>query len=108
MCSGSEAGSYLRLIDFMHHSTLGLRVIKKTKKFGGDPRPKVRRSKGSRRRFERKPPHCLNGSTKNAPKNSRSSCVSGAGLRFGALNHKPYTLKARELFSSFEKAPSHA
>ena len=29
MCSGSEAVSYLRLIDFAHHSTLGLRVIKK-------------------------------------------------------------------------------
>ena len=29
MCSGSEAGSYLKLIDFMYHSTLGLRVIKK-------------------------------------------------------------------------------
>ena len=26
MCCGSEAGSYLRLIDFMYHSTLGLRV----------------------------------------------------------------------------------
>ena len=24
MCSGSEAGSYLRLIDFVYHSTLGL------------------------------------------------------------------------------------
>jgi len=34
MCSGSEAGSYLRLIDFVYHSTLGLRVIKKTKKAG--------------------------------------------------------------------------
>ena len=32
MCSGSEEGSYLRLIDFVHHSTLGLRVIKKKKK----------------------------------------------------------------------------
>ena len=31
MCSGSEAGSYLRLIDFVYHSTLGLRVIKKKK-----------------------------------------------------------------------------
>ena len=31
MCSGSEAGSYLRLIDFVHHSTLGLRVMKKKK-----------------------------------------------------------------------------
>ena len=31
-CSGSEAGSYLRLIDFVHHSTLGLRVIKKKMK----------------------------------------------------------------------------
>ena len=31
MCSGAEAGSYLRLI--VYHSTLGLRVIKK-KKFG--------------------------------------------------------------------------
>jgi len=29
MCSGSEAGSYLRLIDFVYHSTLSLRVIKK-------------------------------------------------------------------------------
>jgi len=33
MCSGSEAGSYLRPIDFVYHSTLGVRVIKK--KFGG-------------------------------------------------------------------------
>jgi len=32
MCSGSEAGSYLRLIDFVYHSTLGLRAIKKKKK----------------------------------------------------------------------------
>jgi len=32
VCSGSEAGSYLRLIDFVYHSTIGLRVIKKTKK----------------------------------------------------------------------------
>jgi len=29
MCSGSEAGSYLRRTDFVYHSTLGLRVIKK-------------------------------------------------------------------------------
>ena len=28
----SEEGSYLRLIDFVYHSTLGLRVIKKKKK----------------------------------------------------------------------------
>jgi len=32
MCSGSEAGSYLRLIDFVYHSTLGLRVIRKKKR----------------------------------------------------------------------------
>jgi len=32
MCSGSEAGSYLRLIDLVYPSTLGLRVKKKTKK----------------------------------------------------------------------------
>ena len=31
MCSGSEAGAYLRLIDFVYHSTLGFRVIKKKK-----------------------------------------------------------------------------
>ena len=31
MCSGSEAGSYLRFIDFVDHSTLGLSVIKKKK-----------------------------------------------------------------------------
>ena len=34
MCSGSEAGSYPRLLDFLYHSTLGLRVIKKK---GGGP-----------------------------------------------------------------------
>jgi len=32
MCSGSKAGSYSRLIDFVYHSTLGLRVIQKKKK----------------------------------------------------------------------------
>jgi len=31
ICSGSEAGSNLRLIDFVYYSTLGLRVIKKKK-----------------------------------------------------------------------------
>ena len=30
-CSDSEAGSYLRLVDFVCHSTLGLSVIKKKK-----------------------------------------------------------------------------
>ena len=32
MCSGSEAGSCLRLIDFVYQPTLGLRVIKKKKR----------------------------------------------------------------------------
>jgi len=31
MCSGSEAGSYSRVKDFVYHSTLGLRAIKKKK-----------------------------------------------------------------------------
>jgi len=38
MCSGSEASSHLRLIDFVYHSTLGLRVIKK-KRFTVSPAP---------------------------------------------------------------------
>ena len=42
MCSGSEAGSYSRLIDFVHHSTLVLRVIKKEEKDrGANTRPGV-------------------------------------------------------------------
>jgi len=32
MGSGSEAGSYLRFIDFVYHSTLGLKVIKKRRR----------------------------------------------------------------------------
>ena len=32
MCSGSEAGSYERLMDFVYHSSLGLRVIQKKQK----------------------------------------------------------------------------
>ena len=31
MCSGSVAGSHLKLIYFVYHSTLGLRVLKKKK-----------------------------------------------------------------------------
>jgi len=36
MCSGAEAGSYLRLTYFVYQSTLGLRVIKKKKKKRGN------------------------------------------------------------------------
>ena len=32
MCSGSEAGSHLRLIDCVYHSTLGWTVMNKKKK----------------------------------------------------------------------------
>ena len=32
MSYGCEAGSYLRRIDFVYHSTLGLRVIRKKRK----------------------------------------------------------------------------
>ena len=34
MCSGSEACSYLRLVDFVCHSTLGLKVIKRERERG--------------------------------------------------------------------------
>jgi len=44
MCSGSEACSYLRLIDCVYHSTLGLRVIKKKK----EPRASEGRGRNSR------------------------------------------------------------
>jgi len=37
MCSGPKAGSYLRVIDFVYLSTLGLRVI--TKKMGAATSP---------------------------------------------------------------------
>jgi len=40
--SGSEARSYLRLLDFVYHSTLGLRVIRKTKKSGALARCSMR------------------------------------------------------------------
>ena len=40
ICSGSEAGSYVRLIDFGYHSTLGLRIIQKKKKYEGFGTPK--------------------------------------------------------------------
>ena len=45
MCSGSEAGSFLRLIGFVHHSTLGLRVIKKKNNNHSIHIPIVQRSK---------------------------------------------------------------
>ena len=39
MCSGSETGSYLRLIDLVYHSTPGVRVIKKNKVSIMNPEP---------------------------------------------------------------------
>jgi len=39
MCSGSEAGSYLRLIDLVYQSTLGLRVMKKKRSSVFSPPP---------------------------------------------------------------------
>ena len=48
MCSGSEAGWYLRLIDFVYHSTLGLRVIKKKRRQGLGVRPGRGGGRGSR------------------------------------------------------------
>ena len=41
MCSGSEACSYVRLIDSVYHSTLGLRVMKNKKKCTPHPPPQV-------------------------------------------------------------------
>ena len=35
MCSDSEAGLYLRLVDFVYHSILGSRVTKKKKRWAG-------------------------------------------------------------------------
>jgi len=35
-CSGTEAGSYVRPIDFVYHSTLGLRVIKRSRRREGN------------------------------------------------------------------------
>ena len=40
ICSGSEEGSSLRLIDLAHHSTLGLTVIKIKKK--ANPKAEIR------------------------------------------------------------------
>ena len=38
MCSGSEAGSYLRRIDFVYRSTLDLRVITTPESQKGSPK----------------------------------------------------------------------
>jgi len=47
MCSGCEAGSYSRLIDFVYHSTLGLREIKKKKKELDEGGHQTRGARGS-------------------------------------------------------------
>jgi len=45
MCSGSEAGSYLRLIDSVYDSNLGWRGMKKKKKVSGvGPLPSEKRT----------------------------------------------------------------
>ena len=45
MRGGSEPGSYSRLIDFVYHSTLGLRISKKRKKDARRPGRKARNKK---------------------------------------------------------------
>ena len=57
-CRGSEAGSYLRLIEFVHHSTLGLRVIKKKKKKRGETSLALRSSASSAWRSNCCPRQC--------------------------------------------------
>ena len=56
ICSASEAGSYLRLIDFGYHSTLGLNVIKERKR--PVPRVRIPRWEHLRGRRNRLPDHC--------------------------------------------------
>jgi len=47
MCSVSGAGSYFRLIDFVYHSPLSLRVIKKDRCFWyASPRSTLRKQEG--------------------------------------------------------------
>ena len=55
MCSGSEAGSYLRLIDFEYHSTLGLRARKDKKVLVCDPEIGEAPAKVALFMFEREP-----------------------------------------------------
>jgi len=50
MGGGSQEGSYSRLIDFVHHSTLGLRVIKKRKYIQLSARPREAGVQGRERR----------------------------------------------------------
>ena len=50
MCSCSEAGSYLRLIDLVYHLTSGLRVLKKKKAQGIRARQRQGVSAGERER----------------------------------------------------------
>ena len=47
MCSGSEEGSYLRLIDLVYHSTLGLRVIPASRRPAAGPGMPGRIPKGT-------------------------------------------------------------
>jgi len=53
MCSGSEEGSYLRLIDFVYHSTLGVRIIKKKKKHRSLPAARATRIAAARKALKR-------------------------------------------------------
>ena len=47
MCSGSEAGSYSRLIDFVYHSTLGLRVRKRRERVPPGERGQIGAPRGA-------------------------------------------------------------
>ena len=84
MCSGSKAGSYLRLIDFVHHSTLGLRMTK-NKQLGEEQGP----TRNSRCR----------GSTR------RSRCRGRQAGRWSGRGPPPYTLNPLSLSLSLPLSP---
>ena len=132
MCSGSEAGSYLRLIDFVYHSTLGSRAIKKKRKrrmprLAPPPPPGF----GFRLRFKftikgftthtppaktfimnlgtsvasNKVPRLRITSSSSSLRERRSSwtCAGSAGSSPREVNHSPSACHTTRYFTSFDR-----
>ena len=84
MCSGSEEGSYLRLIDFAYHSTLSLRVIMKKNlgdvQNGGDGHGHEKVPLGVRKRVSE--PHLF-----TERRWSHSSCIEPMAPMHATVTH---------------------
>ena len=101
MCSGSEAGSYLRLIDCVYHSALGLRVIKKRRRRDS----RVRGSDGEERRRARTKRERVRGVVERGSEDQRAESTLYSVTPYTLHPTPPYILHLKPPYILYPTPP---